>query len=655
MLQEDQIDSLLESWQVARERGIHLTPEELCRDNPELQSELLGRIAVLDRFDDLLSETVPSTLEHAKGDTQTLPDNHLPHPIPFSGQPPGMPGPGTGPTGLPVVGQIFGSYRIVAELGHGGMGCVYRATDTVLKRDVALKLMLPVFAARKETHARFLREARALAALRHDNIVEVYQVGEVDGMPFLAMPLLEGETLAVRLAARLKRGKFSPQEVVRIGREIADGLAAAHAKGLIHRDIKPGNIWLEAGTNRVKLLDFGLVRDQDGPSELTGEGAIIGTPAYMSPEQVNGQPLDARSDLFSVGGVLYECATGQRAFLGATQMAVMVAVEKAQPTSVRELNPDIPDALAGLIHDLLQGARDKRPASAAELGQRLRILESGGTVIKHVAPRRLWPWLAAAALVLALAIFGGIAHMQGWFAKAPPVDKVPGLELANHDAKTSPAANPTPEASATNKPGTDVANKVVPPIAPLRVQKIDVLHFVRIGEDDAIKGGIIGDRAFTTTLGDQVTVEAKLSRPAYAYLIAFRPDGKVELCFPDSEDDVPPLTDRPHYPSEDRGVRYGLNEGAGLMAFAVVASDKPLPPFREWVEQNPPKWQHAEGKVGEVWWHDGDLLDTTTSTVRAKGEKALGQATTVSKLNDSLRKFRPGTAVGCIGFVVVKP
>src|SRR5262249_46039994 len=152
---------------------------------------------------------------------------------------------------------------IRGELGRGGMAVVYRATNPLLHRDEALKIMLPEIAAKPRACERFLREARAMAALRHDHVVEVYRVGEVEDVPFLAMPLLEGETLATRL----KRDKtLPPAEVIRIGREMAEGLAAAHAKGLIHRDIKPGNVWLEAGTNRVKLLDFGLVRDQDSGS-----------------------------------------------------------------------------------------------------------------------------------------------------------------------------------------------------------------------------------------------------------------------------------------------------------------------------------------------------------------------------------------------------
>jgi hypothetical protein len=170
---------------------------------------------------------------------------------------------------------------------------------------------------------------------------------------------------------------------------------------------------------------------------------------------------------------------------------------------------------------------------------------------------------------------------------------------------------------------------------------------------------LIGNRSFATLLGDQVTVVAKLSRPAYAYLIAFRPDGKAELCFPESEDEPPPLTDQPRYPSKDRNVRYGLSDGIGLMVFAVLASDLSLPAYKEWEARNNPKWGRAEGTVGEVWWDDGDLLDTLTPAGlvgggRGKGEEARGRSAAVVRLTDSLKKGEQVDAVGSLGFVVEK-
>jgi hypothetical protein len=195
----------------------------------------------------------------------------------------------------------------------------------------------------------------------------------------------------------------------------------------------------------------------------------------------------------------------------------------------------------------------------------------------------------------------------------------------------------------------------------LRVVKIDVRHYGRNKEkENEVKyWGLIGDRSFAGRFGDQVTVEAKLSRPAYAYLIAFRPDGKCDLCFPEREDEPPPRTEQPRYPSEKRSVRYGLSDGTGLVVFAVVASDRPLPPYQAWKARNLPTWGHTEGFGGQVWWDDGDLLDTLTRDGligggRGKGEEALGPSGAVIRLSDGLKKGESVDAVGVLGFVIQK-
>jgi serine/threonine protein kinase len=220
----------------------------------------------------------------------------------------------------------LGNYRILKILGHGGMGVVYEAEDTRLKRLVALKAMLPTLAASASAGKRFLREAEAMAAVEHDHIVRIYQIDEDRGVPYMAMEFLKGEPLDVRLQ---RENQLPLGDVLKIGREIAIALDAAHVRGLIHRDIKPANIWLEhiaaglpavgmdaphappasRGLYRVKLLDFGLARAVSQDSGLTQQGAIIGTPAYMAPEQGRGDTIDHRCDLFSLGVVLYRLAT----------------------------------------------------------------------------------------------------------------------------------------------------------------------------------------------------------------------------------------------------------------------------------------------------------------------------------------------------------
>jgi serine/threonine protein kinase len=279
------------------------------------------------------------------------------------------------------IGRL-GPYRVVRVMGAGGMGVVYHAEDTQLQRPVALKALLPALAGSAEAKQRFLREARAAAAIKHDHIVTIYQVGEDRGAPYLAMEFLHGESLEDRLR-RLGRPPLA--EMLRIGREVAEGLAAAHERGLIHRDIKPGNLWLEdrsaGGTplatgGRVKVLDFGLARASGDATQLTQQGAILGTPAYMAPEQAAGAALDPRCDLFSLGCVLYRLTTGQLPFQGADIVSTLVAVATEQPRPPAELNPDLPPEVAALILKLLAKKPEERPASARAVVQALAASEA---------------------------------------------------------------------------------------------------------------------------------------------------------------------------------------------------------------------------------------------------------------------------------------
>ncbi len=267
----------------------------------------------------------------------------------------------------------LGPYRVLKVLGAGGMGAVFQAEDSTLQRLVALKVMLPAFAATRSARERFLREARAAAAPKHDHIVTIHQVGEDRGIPFLAMELLEGESLESRLP---REGRPPLLEAVRIGREIAEALAAAHKRGLVHRDVKPANVWVEAGSRRVKILDFGLARS-NRDAHLTQSGAILGTPGYMSPEQAAGKPADARSDLFSLGVVLYRMLTGGLPFGGHDMISILVAMSTTPPQPVSKVNADVPRPLADLVMRLLSREPAERPATAEEVARALADIEQG--------------------------------------------------------------------------------------------------------------------------------------------------------------------------------------------------------------------------------------------------------------------------------------
>ncbi|MFO0969502.1 MAG: bifunctional serine/threonine-protein kinase/formylglycine-generating enzyme family protein [Gemmataceae bacterium] len=268
----------------------------------------------------------------------------------------------------------LGGYRVLRRIGQGGMGVVYEAMDVKLERRVALKVMKPQIADDPPTRERFLREARVAAKVESDFICPIYQVGEENGVPFIAMPFLKGESLD----ARLKRGAGLPLEsVVRIGREVAEGLSAAHEAGLIHRDIKPANIWLESmrsGPPRARLLDFGLARLQTDDVHITQTGAIVGTPAYMSPEQADGKEVDARTDLFSLGCVLYAACTGELPFKGATTMAILNALANKDPAPPHTIAPT-PRPLSIFIMRLLVKCPDDRPQTARDVIDELGAIE----------------------------------------------------------------------------------------------------------------------------------------------------------------------------------------------------------------------------------------------------------------------------------------
>ena len=290
------------------------------------------------------------------------------------------------PTQPGEIGRL-GKYRIQKELGRGGMGAVYLAFDERLQRQIAFKVMLPKFAANANAKDRFLREARAAARISSDHVVNIHEADEIDGTPYIALQLLQGYPLDEYLK---KKGSPSLAQIIRIGKEMAIGLAAAHKLGLVHRDIKPGNVWLEAPNGRVKILDFGLAKPVEGAesAELTAMGAIVGTPAYMAPEQGRGEMLDGRADLFSLGCVLYRLCTGKPPFARPTLMSILIAVATEEPTPVRELNPNVPEPLADLIHRLLAKNAADRPANAQaavkEFDGIIEPMKKPGEVIPHV-------------------------------------------------------------------------------------------------------------------------------------------------------------------------------------------------------------------------------------------------------------------------------
>jgi hypothetical protein len=261
-----------------------------------------------------------------------------------------------------LLGTLDG-YEVREVIGEGGMGIVLQAFEPALHRPVAIKVLAPALAGSATARRRFTREAQAAAAVCHEHIVAVHGVHETQGLPYLVMQYIPGESLQARLD---RVGPLGVLEVVRIGMQTASGLAAAHAQGLIHRDIKPANLLLENGLARVKITDFGLARMADDVA-LTQPGVVAGTPEYMAPEQARGESVDHRADLFSLGSVLYAMTTGRPPFRGSTTVAVLRQVSDQEPRPLRELNPDIPEWLEALIRRLMIKNPELRIQSAAEV------------------------------------------------------------------------------------------------------------------------------------------------------------------------------------------------------------------------------------------------------------------------------------------------
>ena len=326
-------------------------------------------------------------------------------------------------------GTLLGPYEIVATIGAGGMGEVYRARDTRLDRTVAVKILPSHLSENPEAKQRFDREARTISSLSHPNICTLYDVGHQDGIDYLVMEYLEGETLA----DRLRKGPLPVEQVLKYGIEICEGLERAHRSGVVHRDLKPGNIMLTKVS--TKLMDFGLAKASvmspaasssamvtlSTPAEshpLTAQGTVIGTFQYMSPEQVEGKEADARSDIFSLGAVLYEMTTGKRAFEGKTTVSIAAAILEKEPAPVTTVQPLSPAALQHVIEECLVKDPESRWQSAGDVGRELRWITRSGsradTPAVHRTPRNIGErvmWIGIIALLMAV---------SGWLLLSRP-------------------------------------------------------------------------------------------------------------------------------------------------------------------------------------------------------------------------------------------
>jgi serine/threonine-protein kinase len=556
--------------------GHELAAADYLRRFPELAGQLQRRLETVDRGEQLLDT----------GDEEEAP---------------------------PAVPASFGKYRVVRPLGEGGQASTLLAWDADLHCHVVLKLYHNARTAAEQD--KVLSEGRALARVRSPWVARCHGVERQDGVPALVMEYVPGRNLRQEKRAR----PLAIDPALELTGQLAEGLAAVHACGLLHRDLKPDNV-LIGDDGRPRLMDFGLAAALASADLMS----ISGTLPYMAPEQARGQSerIDARTDVYGLGAVLYELLTGRPPHQGANQEEVWRAAYAGDVVPPRQFNRRVPRAINDLCLRCLAKDPLGRFGSATELADALRRLQRWR--------RRKSRWLLLTAALLAVCLLAGFL-VQYLLPRAAP------------DTALTPETQPSAAARAAEK---------------VTILRLAIQHFPTVrGRRDLAPVGLLGQTSFQTHLADRITIQARLSQPAYAFLIAFRPDGTPDVCFPETEDERPPPTDRPGYPSKSLADTYGLEEGTGLQVFALVVSRQPLPPFQSWWSQcSGCPWQKSDTLPGVVWRANGvdevEALTAEPTDPRGKGATVAGKKP-VAQLAEWLRKAPGVERVQVLGFAVL--
>jgi serine/threonine protein kinase len=565
----------------------------------------------------------------------------------------------------------IGRYAIRKVLGEGAFGAVYLAHDSALNRLVALKVPRGDWFTGPEQIEQFIAEARTAAQLRHPRIVAVHDIDrQPDGTPVVILDYIDGPTLKSVLDSQA----LTPRCAAELMAEVADAVAEAHRKGFVHRDLKPANILLDSD-GKPHVADFGLALHEDAQRERPGEFA--GTVAYMAPEQVRGEShrLDGRADIWALGVILYEMLTARLPFGGNSTKQLADEIQNRDPKPPRQIDPSIPVELEAVIAKCCAKNVNARYSTAADIAEDLKTwlssLDNPGPWVRPV-PHRGPSWIGGQRGVKPIRRSAAMPQWRtcgkpllrtfsdGWqlaavVAIAMAIGGIVIWKLGGNMKSTS--GGPSPSNAAGDSAATPTNSNAT--VSTLKVTAIEVTHFARSPDGDVLKG-VLGRESFSATLGDSVQVTARLSKPGYAFLIAFRPDGPPDLCFPESEDIPPPQSDAPRYPSVNRLEAYELAEGTGLWAFAVIASEKPLPPYKEvkaQIEQQAVWKALKDIPPTTVWWDDGDArIEQLTPTgpgnaTRGKGAFLRGPAEAIVQLTETLRTA--GTdSTSAIGFAV---
>ena len=501
----------------------------------------------------------------------------------------------------------IGRYLVAEQLGEGGQGTVYRVLHPELGKDFVLKLARQSLAAGPAGRERLLREGRLLAQCDHPGLVRVVDLDVHEGRPFVVMEHVQGRTLQ-RYAEQRRPG---PREAARLVAKVAQAVAYLHARGIIHQDIKPSNVLVDQ-QGHPRLIDLGLARLQTAWSDDAG-GWIGGTDAYMSPEQALGRAdrIGFRTDVFGLGGLLYYLMTGRPLYRGPSRWSVLCQARTAEYVPLRQVNGRVPRSLEQICHKALAADPERRYRGADDLERAIQSFSRRPRIV------------AAEAVVLGLAALAIVA----------PWSRPDRTEQPIGPATVPPAASP------------------LGPAITLRIVSFKIDHFR--GAKPPRSLGPIGESPGPILFDDDVRVHARLNAPAYCYLIALNPDGKVQLCHPLKPTEAPLRADEIAYPGGN--LYFPLTDGTGLQAFVLLVSSEPLPPYSEWTGRDKLHWETVQAEGSGVWGFDGHNFEPLAGDRRGEPRKHSGPPRPFEEVCDRFTKLPQVNAVEAVAFPVSKP